>query len=203
MTSEHLNGTGSILTRSQRPDDSLILCPSADRPHPHPNDLTRASSPPSPQGQSSSLRPKVGMGTVPAPSLTLGEHQADADHPRGPPTLALPQTPLAAAAPKQGEQTSSSNSSSQSLLASQSVTLRKCVWPNLGWQKIRLVMTWTMKWQDWKAGLLVATPGGLAETWSSAVKKTDHGNVLSVLSQQPGPPCNYGALEMWLLQLRN
>ena len=70
MTSAHLSDTGGALTSSPRPDIALILCPSTDCPHP--SDLTMASSLPRSQGQSSSLRPKVGMGTVPAPEPHAG-----------------------------------------------------------------------------------------------------------------------------------
>lgn len=64
--------------------------------------------------------------------------------PRGPPTLALPQTPVAAAAPKQGEHSSAGSDSSSSPPPSQSATLRRRVCPNLAWQEIGLVTTRTM-----------------------------------------------------------
>lgn len=107
------------------------------------------------------------------------------DHPRVPPTLALSQAPLAAAAPKQGEQTSPSNNSNPPLLASQNVTLKKHV------AQPGLARNQTDDLDYEMAGLEGMSPS--CHLWrlcrdlgQCCQENCDHGNVC----QQPRPTCN-------------
>lgn len=91
---------------------------------------------PVPKVSAAACGPSWGWGGASTRVLHRGSGQADVDHPRGAPTLRLPQRlhPLAAAVPKHGEQTGSpppSSNSSWSLVASQCHEQTHVVHPGL------------------------------------------------------------------------